>query len=231
MRIVAFVLIALSFSACSVIEKTSKHEFESGYYNLKNGDSDPVKVFLEISEDTINVYSTQAQPSEEKKMMVFPMVPVDSSIRYFTQFSRQSLDIDVTTILFKFRPEAEGQPAQMTTDFNFALYAGWRHDNYKFVSELDPLGRRHYEVVKRGFDVGILAGAGTTFIGPFNTRDRYLGEYNGLILQYGLAFFLESNVASFGIACGFDHLMSEHRNVWIYDQKPWLGFVIGIALH
>jgi hypothetical protein len=52
-----------------------------------------------------------------------------------------------------------------------------------------------------------------------------------MIIQAGFAGFLETNMASFGLAVGLDHLLSPDRNVWIYNRKPWLGFVVGVALN
>jgi hypothetical protein len=52
-----------------------------------------------------------------------------------------------------------------------------------------------------------------------------------MIIQSGIAGFIESNVASFGIALGFDSLLNSDRKVWIYNKKPWLGFIVGIALN
>ena len=52
-----------------------------------------------------------------------------------------------------------------------------------------------------------------------------------MVIQGGFAGFIESNIASFGIAVGFDYLLSKDRQIWIYDGKPWIGFVVGIALN
>jgi hypothetical protein len=52
-----------------------------------------------------------------------------------------------------------------------------------------------------------------------------------MVLQFGVASFLESNVASFGIAAGFDYLCSPDIKVWIYNNRPWIGFIIGLALN
>jgi hypothetical protein len=52
-----------------------------------------------------------------------------------------------------------------------------------------------------------------------------------MIIQTGIAGFIESNVASFGLAVGYDYLMNPDRKIWIYTNKPWVGFVVGIALN
>jgi hypothetical protein len=38
-------------------------------------------------------------------------------------------------------------------------------------------------------------------------------------------------MASFGFAAGYDYLLSQDRKIWIYNNKPWVGFVVGIALN
>jgi hypothetical protein len=34
---------------------------------------------------------------------------------------------------------------------------------------------------------------------------------------------------SVGLAIGFDNLVDKNKSVWIYNQKPYIGLVIGIA--
>jgi hypothetical protein len=38
-------------------------------------------------------------------------------------------------------------------------------------------------------------------------------------------------MASFGLATGFDYLLGSERNIWLYRNKPWVGFVVGLALN
>jgi hypothetical protein len=77
----------------------------------------------------------------------------------------------------------------------------------------------------------VFFGPGITVISPFTTLDRRTNEYSAMILQAGIAGFLESNVASFGLSMGADYMMNSDRKVWVYHGKPWLGFVVGIALN
>jgi hypothetical protein len=131
----------------------------------------------------------------------------------------------------KYRPSVEGFPDQLTTDLNVALYAGWRYDNYKLKSRTTPLGKRYYKVSNLAYDFGLFAGPGTTPVNPFSTNNRTTNEYNGMIIQTGIAGFLETNMASFGIAVGVDNLLGQDRSIWIYNMKPWIGFIVGIALN
>lgn len=216
--------------SCSVFEKSSRHGFESGYYEFKSDKNIVEKVYLEVENEKVEVYP-RTENQLGNKMMSISLITTDSLFNVPLKFNKKSLDIDITTILLKCRIPVDSFPAQLTADLNVALYAGWRHDTYRIQGKRDPLGKYHYEIINRGFDFGFFAGPGSTLISPFTTQNLYTLEYTGMILQFGLAGFLESGVASFGIATGFDYLLSSERNIWIYNNKPWVGFIIGIALN
>lgn len=228
-RLILFVSLIINIS-CSVIDKSSRHGFESGYYkhSLKKGHVE--NVYLDIDENKVTLYPV-TENVIGKPQMTLPLGQADSLYTIPSRFSKTSLDIDITTVFFKYRPKTDQLPAQLSAELNVALYAGWRHDYYRIESRKDPLGKNRYTMVNRGFDFGILAGPGTTLIGPSTTTTAIAKEYNGMIFEYGLAAFLETSFASFGVATGFDYLLSSDRDVWIYNTKPWIGFVVGIALN
>ena len=217
--------------SCSVIEKSSRHGFENGYYTLNSENHNDEKVYVEIENEEITVYRETENQLENLAMMNIPLVSTDSLYRYPLLFTKKSADIDITTILLKYRPAVSRLPAQLNTDFNVALFAGLRKDNYHFHYKKDPPGRYRQDIIQRGYDFGIFAGPGTTLIGPFATTNLISYEYVGMILQFGLAGFIESNVASFGLAAGYDYLASPDRGIWIYNKKPWFCLIIGIALN
>jgi hypothetical protein len=225
-----FIIYTTLCSSCSVIEKSSRHGFESGYYKMKSSQNPARKVYLDISDKEVTVY-----PKNENGMVNSPAnIPLSDSVSrlpYPLKLTKTSIDIDITTIPLKFRPSVYNLPAQMDVDFNIALYAGWRHDNYYIHSKENPAKKLKNIVAGRGFDFGFLAGLGSTQISPFTTKNVVNNEYNGMILQFGVAGFLESNLASFGIATGYDYLLSPDRNVWIYNKKPWIGLIIGVAFN
>jgi hypothetical protein len=218
-------------NGCTVFERSSMHGFESGFYHFKSDSGKVQKIYLDIEDDSITAYPTTNKTIDKTPVFGISLLPAETLGDHPEKFGKRSIDIDITTILFKYRPGKNGLPAQLTTDFNAAMFVGWRHDNYLLESMENPLRHDHYEAVNRGFDVGVFAGPGTTPISPFSTKEMVLNEYSGMIIQYGIAGFVESSVASFGIAAGFDYLLSPDRKVWIYNKKPWIGFVVGIALN
>lgn len=71
-----------------------------------------------------------------------------------------------------------------------------------------------------GYDYGIFAGSGVTPVNPFTTNNKTVNDYSGMIFQLGIAGFLESNIASFGLSVGFDHLLNSDREIWVYQNRP-----------
>lgn len=219
------------FTSCKTLEKASMHGLTSGYYNLTTENKSVQPVYLDITNDKIDVYDHIKQRAVKKKVLTIPLENTDNLLTKEMDFKKQSLDIDITSILLKYRPSIHGLPAQLNTDLNIAMYVGWRHDKYHIMSNIDPLERRKLKVGNMGYDIGIFAGTGTTIINPFTTNNRRVDEYSGMIIQAGFAGFIESNVASFGVSVGYDHLLNPDRKIWIYHKKPWIGFVVGIALN
>ena len=218
-------------SSCSTLERASQHGLNDGFYQLKSDSSEKQAVYLDVSEDNITVYPTTNKQPQSQPVLTIPLVTTDNISFQRITFQKQGLDIDISTVLMKYRPSIGELPAQLTTDLNLALYAGWRFDFYPVEHRKDPLNRSYAKIGNRGFDFGFFAGPGTTLISPFTTRNKRSDEYNGMIIQGGFAGFIESNMASFGLSVGYDYLLSSDRNNWIYQNKPWVGLVVGVALN
>jgi hypothetical protein len=222
------VTLALLFTSCSTLEKASIHGFHSGYYKVSLQDQPTEKVYADISEDRIDLYHLRNKQPEKP---AFRTINPDSLLNSKVVFIKNSLDIDITAVPLKYRPSVYGLPGQLTTDFNLAIYAGWRHDRYRMSNRMDPLGRQKRSMVSRGYDFGIFAGPAATSVSPFNTQNILADEYTGMTLQTGVAGFIETNIASFGLAAGMDYLLTADRAIWVYHNQPWVGFIVGVALN
>jgi hypothetical protein len=228
--IISVALFAL-ITSCNTLEKASKHGFNSGFYKFESKQKSAQKVYVDVTDEKIDVYHQIENQPDKNAFVTISLKTSDSLPIEPMVFKKESIDIDITAILLKYRPSVYGLPGQMTTDFNIALYGGWRYDSYKIESRLDPLGNNHHKINNLGYDFGLFAGPGATLISPFTTQNKVIDEYSGMIIQTGIAGFIESNIASFGIAVGFDSLLNPDREVWIYNKKPWVGFIVGIALN
>ena len=218
-------------ASCKTFENASLHGLTSGYYTLKTVDNYIQDVYLDVTDDQVHVYDQIKRQPGKKQLYSIPLTITDSLLLHDMVFKKQSLDIDITSIILKYRPSVQGLPAQLNTDLNVALYVGWRNDNYHIIGKQDPLGRKHHKIGNLGYDLGFFAGPGAAIINPFTTNDRQVNDYSGMMIQYGIAGFLESNVASFGLSIGYDHLLNPDRKIWIYRNKPWVGFIVGVALN
>jgi len=218
-------------ASCSTIEKASVHGLRSGHYSLHAKGEDARNVYLDVMDDRMDVYALVGGKPQGQSFITIPMTAGDSTPIRDVVFRKKGLDVDITSVLLKYRPSVGGAPAQLNSDLNVAVYAGWRHDFFRVQKRTDPIGKRSSRIRNVGYDFGVFAGPGTTTIGPFNTGNRRGDEYSGMVVQTGVAGFLESSMASFGLSFGYDHLMSPDRRAWIYRGKPWVGFIVGIALN
>ncbi len=213
------------------MDQASLHGLNSGFCNLREGQKKVQMVYVDVAEEKIEIHQLSHNQTDKKIFLTIPLMRSDSARVSRMVFKKQSLDLDITSVLFKYRPSVYGLSPQLTTDFNLAIYTGWRYDFFRIESKKDPLGKTYPKITNRGFDFGLFAGPGTTLISPFSTQNKRTDEYNGMIMQAGFAGFLELNLASFGLAVGFDYLMNADRKVWIYHNKPWVGLIVGIALN
>ena len=229
--IIVLIVIIGFLSSCSTLERASLHGLNEGFYQLKSDSAEKQTIYLAVSEHHIQVYPTNHKQPESNPMLTIPLGMTGIIPFRRITLKKQGLDIDVSTVLMKYRPAIEELPSQLTTDLNLALYAGWRYDYFSVKNYSDPLGITKVKIQDRGFDFGVFIGPGTALVSPFTTRNRSTYEYNGMIVQGGFSVFIETHMASFGLAIGYDYLLSKDRAIWIYHNKPWVGFMMGIALN
>jgi hypothetical protein len=232
---IPFLIIIIIFSySCASVERITRHDFNSDYFKLKTEGSEPRPIYADIVGDTITVYPVIYEGKKKVPDNTHPFSLNLTNIKtgdnfYRSVFVRKSVDVDLSTILFKFRPENQGVPRQLNFNLNGVIYAGLRRDFFKITSNKSPLNVETSFLNHVGFDAGIFAGIGTTPVNPTVTLNEISQEYDGLVLQKGIAAFITFGNFSVGLACGFDNLLDKNKSVWIYNQKPYLGIVVGIA--
>jgi hypothetical protein len=221
--------VLLCSTSCSTIEQASTHGLANGKYTLKSAKT-VKRVYLDVNDERVDAYELRDDGilggavilSDDTGRRTFPLPFV---------LKKQGLDLDVTTILFKYRPPVKGQGHQFTNDMNLAMYAGWRFDRFAFSEQVNLLQKSTPKVRHFAYDVGFILGAGTTPIDAFTTQNKVETDYNALLFQSGVAGFVETTYASFGLGIGWDFLTGSDRKSWIYEQKPYLGIIVGIALN
>ena len=226
-------LAAFAFG-CNVTCNSSKFAFADGYYRSKLNDQKKEKYYITSGTDSIKVYpphiSRELADTVKSITLLFPehIRPVDFSKK---QFSSQDFDLDVITILFKYRPPVKDYPGQLNTNFNGALYAGFRKDIYTVSYRNTPLHVANRKIVHQGYSFGGFAGLGSARIDEFVTLNRIDYEYDGALFTTGIAAELDLNKINFVIMSGSDFLMDRNSHVWVNDKKVWVGIGIGLNLN
>jgi hypothetical protein len=131
--------------------------------------------------------------------------------------------------LLKYRPHEGNIAPQLSAGINGIFYLGFRKDFFRVLSHLSPVNSPTTFIRHTGFDFGPFAGIGITPVNPTTTMFRTAQEYDGVVFQKGFAVFGTIENFSVGFSIGFDNLINKNRDIWVYNNKPWLGIIIGVA--
>ncbi|HLO71475.1 MAG TPA: hypothetical protein VK167_11430 [Flavipsychrobacter sp.] len=216
--------------SCAVAD-TSKYQLSSGVYNSKLF-KHTAKVYVDVAEDSITVYpivkNNHSNLADTTQSVSYPTNYSSFQNRYF---SKPSFDIDILTMPLKYRPALNGSPNQLNTDFNGALYLGWRNDIYHIKYRKTLFGTYKRKVSHYGFSTGAFCGIGATAINPWVTNNNVAAEYDGAVLLTGVAAIFAVNNLSCGVGVGIDKLMDSNSGFWMYQNKPWVGLLFGLNLN
>lgn len=214
----------LFLASCATLQNKAKYDLADGKYKLKI-EGKKFDCYIENNADSIEIYNFSSKISTnlpEKMPINLPIMQ---------QLVKSSLDIDILTALFKLRPEAKNiLPAQINTNFNGNIYLGHRTDIYQIHYKKNPLGISQRQINHFGFSGGIFAGLANTAMNPSTTNNKISTEYDGIILQKGIAGIMAVNKLTIGLSLGFDNIL-EKNNAWIYQSKPWFGLMLGLNLN
>ena len=146
-------------------------------------------------------------------------------------FYRAEVDVDVFTLPFKVRPARSGVPPQLNSNFNAALYVGRRIDfhSYRWQPITPTFGVR--KLRSQGFGYGLFTGIGSATINDLVTNNRVPYEYEGVIVDVGLAGIYDARIFNVGLAIGIDSLLDPNRRSWVYQRQPWFGVLFGLNLN
>ncbi|MEO7044588.1 MAG: hypothetical protein ABI091_04725 [Ferruginibacter sp.] len=226
--------LSLAAGGCSVTGNSSKFSFADGYYRSKLNSNNYEKYYITAGTDSIKVYpaniSRQIADTVKSITVLFPehTAPVNFSKK---KFISQNFDLDVISILFKYRPPVKDYPGQLNTNFNGALYAGFRKDIYSLSYHNTPLHVANRKIIHQGYSIGGFAGLGSARIDEFVTLSRIDYEYDGALFTTGIAAELDLNKINFVIMSGLDFLTDRNSHVWVNEKKIWIGIGLGLNLN
>jgi hypothetical protein len=220
-----FTLIVSLLCSCATIQNNAKYELSNGNYKLKI-EGKKYHSYIENKEDTILVHNLNSKISTALPQSII------NGISKKQHLIKPSLDIDILTALFKIRPKIENElPTQLNTNFNGNLFIGRRTDIYQIQYIINPLNNFIRQINHFGFSGGVFVGLGNTAMNPSTTQNRILTEYDGLIFQKGVAGIIAVNKLTIGLSIGLDNLLDQNKKLWIYEDKPWFGLMLGLNLN
>ncbi len=234
LRLLGLTYCLLTLCSCQVLNNSSKYNFVDGYYHSRLNTTKKATYYVVALSDSIKVYPAHSRSGKVDTVstisIFFPQVQ-HSVLFKPVLFTNSSFDLDVFTILFKYRSPAKGFPNQLNTGFNGALFCGYRTDFYKLFYKLTPLKLAKRNIAHYGYSVGGFAGLGTARIDEYVTLNRINYQYDGAIITTGIAVELGINKVNFGVNYGFDFLTDKNKNTWINNSKGWVGVSIGLNIN
>ena len=229
-------LCLLLITSCKSFSENAKFELNNGYYKARQEGGADRRVYVYTTEDTLVAFpivrknNLAVLDTSGRAALLFPR-SIRGVVPRSQTFHEYSFDLDVLAIPFKYRSETEGEPRQLNTQFNGAFYVGFRTDRYKVAYEPTPLGISDRSLKHYGYSIGLFSGIGVEPINPWVTKDRYPGEYDGIVWLNGVAAIVGINNFTFGLGLGVDQLLDRNRKIWIYQGRPWLGLTLGLNLN
>jgi hypothetical protein len=219
--------------SCETLKDSSKFQFKDGYYKTTLSNK-PAKVYVLAGSDSIKAYFKQDLSSKKidtLKATVF--VFSEQKPRQFEthSFKRTTFDIDVLTVLFKFRPAVNNFPPQFNATFNGAVYAGYRTDVYSLEYKASPLHVFKRSITHYGYSFGFFSGFGSARIDEYVTLNSLSIQYDGLVNLSGFAAIIAIDKLTAGLTIGVDHLLDKNSHVWVNNGKPWIGISLGLNLN
>ena len=219
---------------CSGLQHAGNHSLQDGYYVFKTDSTAARPVYARFTDSSLVVHARSGKKGLPLPQPFFETAlgaaATDSMASPSFRLVKKSIDLDLSTVLFKFRFSRMALPNQLSSQLNVTLYGGYRQDYYRLRTHKTPLQQYQHSLRHLAFDLGAFAGFGSTPVNPSVTGGAVAEEYDGIVFQKGVAFFIGSNRFTAGISVGTDALLDRNRKNWLYRERPWLGLMIGLNL-
>lgn len=232
-RWITLALLVITICSCGIIRNSPKKSFSDGFYTQTINNTKSV-VYVDVADDILYIMPTSKNNhfriDTSQPYRMYPKEMKDTLIQG-ASFGKSIFDVDFLTIPIKFRPAQKNVPLQLNTNLNGAVYLGYRMDKYNVRYMINPLQKSERIINHYGFSLGIFTGLGNTAMTPTTTDNRIAIEYDGVVWTKGIAGIIGINNFTVGLAIGFDTLLDENNNNWIYKNRPWFGLAFGLNLN
>ena len=221
----------ISLIGCASLKESAKYGLNNGKYTLKTEKEPNKKIYLDNEDDTLIIYALDSNKTPTKN--IYRLLPTLESLPSPPKMNikKKTFDVDLLTIPFKYRPSTSTVPNQLNTNFNGAVFIGYRSDLYKINYRKSPLNQFKRTIRHFGYSIGIINGIGTTAMTPTTTTYNIDIEYDGIVYFNGIGIILAIDNLTLGVSLGYDKLLDKNKTFWVYQNKPWLGLVLGLNLN
>ena len=233
-NIILLALFLIFLTSCGSLDRLARHGFETGFYEVKEKGLPAEKIYAEKLEDSVTIFLVNGNGRDKAVDTGFYYAANVNRLKagdylYNKTFIKTSVDFDLTTALLKYRLPQKNVPRQLSANLNAAIYVGFRKDYYILKTRTSPLKKESTSLHHFGFDFGPFLGVGITPMNYSVTENNVEIEYDGIVFQKGIAIFFGIDFLTFGISLGWDNLLDENHKYWIYNNKPWIGLMLGVA--
>ncbi len=77
-RFLILLSVIFLLASCNALDKASIHGLNSGYYTLKSDSKDLQHVYLDVTDEKIDVYQLAERRPAKQQFLTIPLVPIDS---------------------------------------------------------------------------------------------------------------------------------------------------------
>jgi hypothetical protein len=128
-----FCFMGIRFCSRETLKQSSKYQFADGFYKTTLNDK-RTSIYVLTGSDTIKANKKldlghEKIDSTKAILIVFPYKKPDKFS--MPSSSAKTIDVDVSRVLIKYRPPANGFPPPLNATFNGAANSGYRTDVYK----------------------------------------------------------------------------------------------------
>lgn len=222
--------LALIGSGCNIFKEPSDKPIPKGTYQHQSRGK-AQESYFKFTNDTLFLFPLEADGMDTSQDPKIYPSRTGQAIDSVPQLATNKFDLDFIVMPVKYRFAKQGIPHQLNAEMVGALFGGFRRDYYQVRYDESPLGQYEREINHWGFSLGFFSGFGNTFMSPTNTGFEIEEEYDGIVWTKGLGTIVSLNNFSVGLVAGFDNLLDKNRDVWIYEEEPYVGAVVGINLN
>jgi hypothetical protein len=235
LRLFPFFLLAalIVLPGCWTLKNTSTQKINNRFFK-QAGRTDSKDLFVKGDEDQVEIFRINSKnftcDFDSSTVEIYPLILCEKNILPRITFHENAFKMNFITLPLKLRPAVKEVSHQLNCDFNGSICAGYSKNRYNIDYLNHKSGLYVRNISNYEFFYGLFMGIGNTFISPTTTDHAIDDEYDGVVLQKGIAVYMGYNNLKAGIAIGMDNLLGKDRKNWIYENRPYLAFTLGFNI-